>query len=595
MLSPQLLSTHFLIDLYQNYKTAIRNYLIEVIDFNIVLILGFSFVLNALGIWWGLPSWEGWAPDEVIPKDVLLGLARLFSGGWYDTYPPFHFYLLSALYLPLYIPSFILRELGLIDFSGVLAENSTTNLFHSTYQVSYFLGRCLSVVMGTASVLIVYLCGREISCKQEARLSALITCLITPFVYYSKVLNVEIPYIFWFCLSLLFYIRILKKQRLADYLLFSATAIAAICTKDQAYGLYILTAIYILVEKYFHDRRAIQVAWWQPLADRKVIYSLVISIVLFCTIHNLLFNYEGFISHVQLLAGPASYNSTDFFTRVDNNWHQHWDLLSQSLRNIRFSLTLPIFLLCLAGVAMSLVKAVRNRFWRNNNNYYKLSMLVPAISYYLFFISVVLYSRTRFLIPICIIFAFFGAQFISDILLSLKRYPSYKLLSGGLTFILFFYMFAQAFSVDMIMIHDSRYAAERKMDLSIPKTSNVFGLGDIKYLPRFEYRELDAYEIAHRLSEEDVDAGTYDYIVTTSAYDALERLEKYKSKSTTYRVMEKIIKGNTPYQVFYKQKSQPQWNFLNLGGVSTNLDKINPEITIYVNSGKDVNSYNEPG
>ena len=93
---PQSHSSYFPNGLYQNYKTVLRNYLTESIDFNIVLILGVSFVINTLGIWWGLPSWEGWAPDELIPKDVLLGLSTLFSGDWYDTYPPFHFYLLSS-------------------------------------------------------------------------------------------------------------------------------------------------------------------------------------------------------------------------------------------------------------------------------------------------------------------------------------------------------------------------------------------------------------------------------------------------------------------------------------------------------------------
>lgn len=590
----QLLPRHFPKNIYQSYKTLLCHYLAKAIDSNILFILGISFVINTIGIWWGLPSWEGWAPDEVIPKDVLLGLSSLFSDNWYDTYPPFHFYLLAILYLPLNLPAIILRELGHIDFSGVLIENSTTNIFHLTYQISYFVGRFLSVLMGTGSVLIVYLCGREVSSKQEALLTALIVSLLTPFVYYSKVINVEIPYVFWFCLSLLFYIRILKAHRLTDYLLFSAAAIVSICTKDQAYGLYVLTAPYILISKYFHDKKTFRTGWLQSLADRKVLYSIALSVILFCAIHNVLFNYAGFLSHVQLLIGPASYNSADFLTRDDNNWYQHWQLLLQSLRNVQFSLTLPVFVLCLTGIAISIFKACRNGFRGDINNYCKLSMLVPVISYYLFFLSVVLYSRTRFLIPVCIILAFFGAQFISNVLLSRKRYLTYKVLARNFVFLLIFYMFAQAVSVDMIMINDSRYATEKKMDLSIPKPSQVLGIGDVEYLPRLEYRDLSAYKTAHRLSEEDVDAGTYDYIITTSAYDILERHERFKSKSTTYKMVEKIVNGETQYQVFYQNNHQPKWNFLNFEGVSSNLDKINPEITIYVHSRNSANAQNDP-
>ncbi|ESA34759.1 dolichyl-phosphate-mannose-protein mannosyltransferase [Leptolyngbya sp. Heron Island J] len=553
-----------------------------------------SFFLNILGIWWGLPSWEGWAPDEIIPKDVLLGISDLFSGNWYDTYPPFHFYLLAVLYLPLNLPAIIWRELGFIDFSGVLVDNSTTNIFHLTYQISYFVGRIVSVLMGTGTVLVVYLCGREISPKQESLLTALIVSLLTPFVYYSKIINVEVPYVFWFCLSLLFYIRILKAHRLTDYLLFSAAAVLSICTKDQAYGLYVLTAPYILISKCIHDRRTLRVGWLQSLTDRKVLYSTALSVILFCAIHNILFNYSGFLSHVQLLIGPASYDSADFFTRDDNNWSQHWQLLLQSLRNVQFSFTLPVFGICLAGLVMSLFKVYRNGFGRDINNYCKLSLLVPVISYYLFFVSVILYSRTRFLIPVCIILAFFGAQFISDVLLSRKRYLTYKVLGRSFVFILFFYMFVQAFSVDIVMINDARYVTEKEMDLTIPKTSYVLGIGDVEYLPRFEYRGFDAYETTHRLSEEEIDAGIYDYIITTSAYDILERHKQYKSKSTTYKMVDKIVNGDTQYQVFYQNSYQPKWNLLNFEGVSSNLDKINPEIIIYVHSRNITNAYNEP-
>ena len=590
----QLLVRPFPKNIYQDYRASLSHYLGKAVDSNIIFILGISFCLNMLGIWWGLPSWEGWAPDEIIPKDVLLGISTLFSGNWYDTYPPFHFYLLAILYLPLNLPSIILRELGFIDFSGILVDNSTTNLFHFTYQISYFVGRIVSVLMGTGVVLIVYLCGREISSKQESLLTALMVSWLTPFVYYSKIINVEVPYVFWFCLSLLFYIRILKAHRLTDYLLFSAAAVLSICTKDQAYGLYILTAPYILIAKCIYDRKTLRLGWLQSLTDRKVLYSIALSVILFFAIHNILFNYSGFLSHVQLLIGPASYDSADFFTRDDNNWSQHWQLLLQSLRNIQFSFTLPVFMICLAGIVMSLVKAYRNGFGRDSNNYCKLSLLVPVISYYLFFVSIILYSRTRFLIPVCIILAFFGAQFISDILLSRKRYSTYKKLSNIFVFSLFFYMFVQALSVDIIMINDARYTTEKSMDLTIPKTAYVLGIGDVEYLPRFEYRGLDAYDTTHRLSEEEIDAGTYDYIITTSAYDILERHKQYKSKSTTYKMVDKIVNGDTQYQVFYQNSYQPKWNLLNFEGVSSNLDKINPEIIIYVHSRNIANAYNAP-
>ena len=568
-------------ELVKATKILIRekyNYLAKFIDSDIAIVLGISFALNIIGIWWGLPSWGGWAPDEIRPEQVLSGATSLFSDGWHSVYPPFHYYILSALYLPLSLPLLILDKLGFVEIQTPIVENSTTGLFHFTYLGCFLLGRFLCVIMGTATVFIVYLCGREISSKQEALISALITSLLIPFVYYSKIINVETPYIFWFCLSLLFYIRILKNHRMLDYLFFAATSIIAICTKDQAYGFYILTAVYILISKYFQDKKYNrEIGWIQSILDKKIIYSVFLSIILFSVIHNLIFNYSGFVEHVELLVGPASYNSSDFLARDDNNWMQHLELFWQSVKNMKFSLTLPMFIICLLGILTS--------FLKKRNNYLKLSLLVPVISYYLFFISIILYSRTRFLLPICIIFSFFGAQFIAEFLLNRKNFfGQSKLISYIFVCLLFGYMFAHAFSVDLIMVNDSRYIAETKMDSMIPSTSKVLGIGLNKYLPRTEYRKFEMYTSgSDELSPKEIkkiDSGYYDYIVTTSAFDVIQR---FNESSETYKVVKKLIDGNTNYNLLFQEHFQAKWNLLDLKGVSSNINKINPAIAVYIN------------
>jgi hypothetical protein len=57
-----------------------------------------SVAINACGLWWGLPS--QWAGDEILPDHVLDGLSQSFAHGWFDRYPPFHFYLLSVVLSP---------------------------------------------------------------------------------------------------------------------------------------------------------------------------------------------------------------------------------------------------------------------------------------------------------------------------------------------------------------------------------------------------------------------------------------------------------------------------------------------------------------
>ena len=40
------------------------------------LVLAGTLVLNVVGIWWGMPSTQGWAPDEMLPQAVLDGMAH---------------------------------------------------------------------------------------------------------------------------------------------------------------------------------------------------------------------------------------------------------------------------------------------------------------------------------------------------------------------------------------------------------------------------------------------------------------------------------------------------------------------------------------
>ena len=66
----------------------------------ILIVLLLSAALNVYAIWWGLPSLRGWGTDEIVPATVVKALGLHFSNGWTDIYPPFHYMLLGAAYLP---------------------------------------------------------------------------------------------------------------------------------------------------------------------------------------------------------------------------------------------------------------------------------------------------------------------------------------------------------------------------------------------------------------------------------------------------------------------------------------------------------------
>src|SRR6185436_9681665 len=141
-------------------------------------VLVLAAALFSWGLSWGLPSWRGWAGDELLPAVVLDGFARAFSGGWHTKYPPFHYYLLAAVEAPVAA----LARHGLLTLDP-LALNT----------LLIRLGRLLSVLLSLATLALLARIGRQVSGARAGLFAALIAALSPPFVYFAKTANVEAP------------------------------------------------------------------------------------------------------------------------------------------------------------------------------------------------------------------------------------------------------------------------------------------------------------------------------------------------------------------------------------------------------------------
>ncbi|HEY8149852.1 MAG TPA: glycosyltransferase family 39 protein, partial [Vicinamibacteria bacterium] len=196
-----------------------------------LLVLAGSLILGAWGLRWGLPSEFGWAPDEVLPADVDAAVAQRFAHGWHTKYPPLHFALLAAASAPV-------RLAGRV--SGWDAAR--------VHDARMTAGRVLSLVLSLGLLIVVYRCGREVGDPLAGVLAAALLLSSVPFVYYAKMANLDVPYLFWFALSLLFFLRALRRARTSDFTLFALSAAAAVATKDQAFALYVLTVPFLAWE-----------------------------------------------------------------------------------------------------------------------------------------------------------------------------------------------------------------------------------------------------------------------------------------------------------------------------------------------------------
>ena len=164
------------------------------------LVLAVAVVLGAWGLRWGLPSEYGWAPDEVLPADVDAAVAQRFAHGWHSKYPPLHFALLAVASAPV-------RVVGRgMDWDAAAVHDARMTA-----------GRLLSLALSVGVLIAVYRCGREVGDPLAGALAAALLAGSVPFVYYAKMANLDVPYLFWFALSLLFFLRALRRGRTSDF------------------------------------------------------------------------------------------------------------------------------------------------------------------------------------------------------------------------------------------------------------------------------------------------------------------------------------------------------------------------------------------
>jgi len=514
-----------------------------------VPVLATSLVLNVWGVWWGVPA--VWAPDEAAPQMVLEGFAQAFSQGWAHMHPPgYHYALLVSLAPPMTWAWFTGTSLS-SNFAFMLVSE-----------------RLLSVALGTATTLLVYVAASEVASRRAAVFAAMLVATIAPFVYYAKTANVDIGYIFWFALSLLFYLRVLKHDRLRDYLGLAATAAMSICTKDQAYGLYALMPLAIVWSAWRRaGAGADGMALLRATLNRRTILALTCFAVVFVLVQNLAFNWTGFLEHVRRVTAYGR-----LFRAFPNTWRGELDLLWLSLVLIQRSFGWPAFVVCAGGLACALVRP-----WRHG---LLLSILVPAVSYYLTFIAVVGYSYDRFLIPVCLCLALIGGWALDRFVETAPVPRGWRI--GTAVAVLAFGVYYAAL-VDVVMTVDSRYVVEAWMRQHVLPRQLVGAANMDIHMPHLaQFRSVPTFRVEHVAKLRpafvviDVDYGTG------------------LAGSSPARIYEGLNDGTLGYRRAFSYQTPLPWLPLAhpdlvgprlAGEVYSNLYHINPLIEVFERAG----------
>jgi len=423
---------------------------------SVVALLFAALALFAIGIDWGLPSARGWDFDELVPDFVVSSIAGGHGRAWPMKYPPLQLYLLRPIYR---------AAMALAPDTWRAGGPEMTRLL-------FLVSRSVSLLFGLGTVLATFFAARRLFGPRAALFAGAIVTLFVPMVFYSKLGNLDIPYLFWFAASFVVLLRLLESHRRRDYLLVAVCAAAAVATKDQAYGLYVFAPLVLLpslVTARRSEGRRSPVAG--VLLDPRVWIALAGGAAGYVVMSGLALDSERFLQHYRKITGGYAAGYRMFAPTLAG----HLENLHLTFKNVEFSFGWPLLVACLAGLGLALRVARRER---------TLLLLAPpllAVGYHLSFVSVIGYQYDRYWLPWAVLLAPYGGWALAR--LAAWR-PSGRRLGAAAVALVFGYSLARAATVDVRMVRDSRYAAERWLAEHVAQGESVVGVGDEQMLPR---------------------------------------------------------------------------------------------------------------
>jgi len=403
--------------------------------------------------------------------------------------------------------------------------------------------------MAIGTVAVVFAIARELKAdRKTALLAATLVAFSGPVVLYAKTTNLDAPYVFWFSLALYFWLKWARTHRTRDAMAFAAFGVFAVTTKDQAAALLILPAALSIGS-------AIRDGWrkaWPPIA---------VAVFLSALILNPLTNLAGIREHISMVVGEASQP----YRLFDTGFSGILGLAGLSVRQMVYSLGLPTFMAGVFGLGLGL--ATRGQDWR-----WRLLSL-PVISYAIFFIGPIGYTRDRFWLPVHIILALCAAYLLSQLFQrggwtrSIAVLAALSTIAVGLS---------KAVSVDLLMACDGRTVVQEWMVAEIPESASILGIGYVPYLPNLNpYRKARSEVSTPGL----LSGGRYDFVITSSAYGPA----RWPAGDPRRRPFESLESGESGYVKVLDLKGRPRWTTVDQKPLpfGSNLNKIAPQIRIY--------------
>ncbi len=419
--------------------------------------------LRLTGLFWGLPASDGWDDDGFAPRNFLTALALTWKPGAFFTYPPLHALVLVLPSLP--VAAWALAHAPSLSQHDVIAE--ITRPAYMTYFA--VVARLVSIAMSLGIIWAIGAMASLVAGRRAGLFAAGAAALNVGLTYYGQVGNLDVPYLFWAALSLLFCMRAVVEQRRKAFWWAALFAACAVATKDQAYALFALSLPLLLALWFAVDP-------WPRRNARTLLLTLapaaVAAVAALLLVDGAVTNPSGFAKRLAFLAGPASQDYAEYSHGLTGALA----LLGDMLRYYTSGIGLVTVLLALLGVGAFLSRA------RGAQRIAGLLPLLAAISFTLCFNLAALRSDDRFLLPqalMACVYIGIAASFALNARPALRLGAAAVLAATGL------FSLHQAMAVDAALLLDPRFDAEAWMAAHLRPGDTIETYGQNCFLPRF--------------------------------------------------------------------------------------------------------------
>ena len=516
------------------------------------LVLAVGVALMVWGIGFGLG--QGWPPDELGPGEVRRAFLSGFSNGWHEKYPLMHFAVLS-------IP------LSAFEIAGRLAILPFDSPVSDAAQVA--LARLVSLLAGVGCLVVVFLCTAELTGARRA-VAGSVALLLTPlFLYYSKTANLDVPSLFWFGWAMLGFVRIIRYNRLADYLLLGTGAAAAVATKDQHYAnLALLPIAVLLINALMQPSPTWSGRLGRALVDSKLWMGAAAAVGASAVLHNMIFNFSGFVAHVEELVGYGP-----ILPLVPATAAGYYELTRRTGELFALGMGWAWFGAALFGVVVAAVRKDR-RCW--------LWLLFVPLSFHLAYTWATRNVHDRYLYGGVFVLTIFAGASLADLVEAGRRTRPARLLAGALTA----YSLLYAVSINVMMTRDARYEARQWVHRHARNGTKVGLLGAGEYMPVIEPPALPIRVYA---DVEGLARVKPELLVVNARY-----AKRYEARPEGRVLLAGLDDGSLGYREVFRYRAPiPAWALLQYAApfsgtresILTNLDKVNPEMVIYQRAG----------